>query len=234
MNIIIVKDALEGGKKGLELFENALNNGAEVIGLATGSTPITFYNEVKNSNLDLSDKISINLDEYCGVANDHPQSYHYFMQKNLFDVKPFKESYVPDGANTNEEEACGAYNTILEENPIDFQILGIGTNGHIGFNEPGSPFNSVTRKVDLTPATIEANARFFESEADVPKFAYSMGIKNITDAKEIVLFAYGKNKQEAVKSLVEGAVTEDFPASILQNHDNVTIIIDEEASALLK
>lgn len=232
MKIIKVKDKNEGGKKAFELVKEAAEQGAEVFGLATGSTPETLYHELVESDLDFSDKISINLDEYVGLEADHPQSYHTFMQENLFYKKPFKESHVPNGMEGPEETA--RYEELIEEHPIDLQILGIGVNGHIGFNEPGTPFGSKTHKVALTDETIESNKRFFESKEEVPKFAYSMGIGTIMSAKKILLLAYGQNKAEAIKATVEGPVTEKVPASILQEHPDVTVIVDEEAASLLE
>ncbi|MGR3742515.1 glucosamine-6-phosphate deaminase [Companilactobacillus sp. DQM5] len=233
MKIIRVKDANEGGKKAFEIFNEALNNNAQVFGLATGSTPITLYQELSKSNLDFSDKISVNLDEYVGLDADNEQSYHYFMKKNLFNAKPFKKSYVPDGSNLDEKKATSDYDKIIDENPLDLQLLGIGRNAHIGFNEPGSPFDGTTRKVALTQSTIDANKRFFEKEEDVPKFAYSMGIGSIMKSKKILLIAYGEDKAEAIANTINGPVTEEVPSSILQNHPDVTIIIDEAAASKL-
>ena len=155
------------------------------------------------------------------------------MNQHLFSKKPFKESFVPDGMNEADAE-IKRYEKIIEEHPVDFQILGLGRNGHIGFNEPGTAFDSRTHKVALTESTIASNARFFDNEDDVPKFAYSMGIGTIMDAKAILLEAYGENKADAVQKMIEGPVTEDLPASILQQHPNVTIILDEAAASKLK
>lgn len=234
MKIIKVKDANEGGKKAFEIFKDALAANDQVFGLATGSTPITLYQELAKSDLDFSNRVSVNLDEYVGLDADNEQSYHYFMQKNLFDAKPFSKSYVPDGSNPNAEQATSDYDKIIADNPIDLQLLGIGRNAHIGFNEPGSSFDALTSKVALTQSTIEANTRFFDKEEDVPKFAYSMGIGSIMKSKKILLIAYGEDKAEAIANTVNGAVTEDVPASALQNHPDVTIIVDEAAASKLK
>ncbi|MBO3093100.1 glucosamine-6-phosphate deaminase [Schleiferilactobacillus harbinensis] len=233
MNIITVKDAQEGGQKAFNIFKEALADNAKVFGLATGSTPITLYEALTASDLDFSDKTSINLDEYVGLAPDNPQSYHYFMQQHLFNKKPFATSYVPDGLATDADAETQRYDDIIAANPIDLQILGIGRNGHIGFNEPGSPLTGKTHKVPLTQSTIDANARFFENEEDVPRFAYSMGIGSIMTAKHILLMAYGENKADAIQKMVEGPVTNHVPASALQNHNNVTIIVDEAAASKL-
>lgn len=232
MKIEIVKDKKEGGKKAYELIQQAVNEGATVFGLATGSTPETLYAELRASDLDFSDKVAVNLDEYIGLDANHPQSYKTFMQEQLFNEKPFKETHIPDGLAPEETEV-ERYNAIIENNPIDVQILGIGTNAHIGFNEPGTAFDSKTQKVKLTNETIEANKRYFDSEKDVPEYAYSMGIASIMAAKKIILMAYGKNKADAVENTVNGPVTENVPASILQNHPDVVLILDEEAASQL-
>lgn len=233
MNIIVVKDKAAGGKKAFEIIKNGIENGAKVLGLATGSTPISLYNEMIASDLDFSDITSVNLDEYVGLGADDDQSYRYFMNEHLFNKKPFKETFVPDGKNSNAEEETARYEKIVDEHPIDIQILGLGVNGHIGFNEPGSPLDGTTSKVSLTQSTIDANARFFANEDDVPRFAYSMGIGSIMKGKKIVLMAYGENKADAVKEMVEGPVTTHLPASALQNHTDVTIIVDEAAASKL-
>lgn len=155
------------------------------------------------------------------------------MSKHLFNEKPFKENFLPNGKAADLEAETKAYDQIIAEHPIDFQILGIGQNGHIGFNEPGTSFEETTHVVDLQESTIKANARFFENEEDVPRQAISMGIASIMAAKSIVLMAYGESKAEAIKGMVEGEITEDMPASILQKHADVVVIADEAAAALL-
>lgn len=232
MKVITVKDQAEGGKIAFDLLKEKLSQGAKTLGLATGSSPISFYQEIIKSDLDLSDLVSVNLDEYVGLDEDSDQSYISFMKENLFNYKAFKESFIPNGKASDADEEMARYNRILDEHPVDFQILGIGRNGHIGFNEPGSAFDQGAHLVDLAPSTIEANARFFDSIDQVPTQAYSMGIKNILSAKTIVLFAYGPEKADAIKGMVEGPVTEDLPASALQEHDQVIIIGD--AAALSK
>lgn len=233
MKVIIVKDNVEGGKEGYKLFADAKKNGATTFGLATGSTPITTYQEIIKSDLDFTDSISINLDEYVGLPDDSDQSYDYFMHENLFNAKPFKHSYLPNGRAADLEAEAKHYDQIIEDNPIDLQILGIGRNGHIGFNEPGTPADSTTHKVSLTQSTIDANARFFEHEEDVPRYAISMGLASIMKSKHILIEAYGEDKANAIKGMIEGPVTTDLPASVLQNHDNVTVIIDEAAASKL-
>lgn len=225
MKIIHVKDAAEGGKVAFSILKEAMEQGIQVLGLATGTTPVTLYEEITKSDLDFSDKIAINLDEYIGLPATHPASYHQFMEKHLFAKKPFKKTYLPDGLGGDNEPK--RYDAILKEHPIDLQILGIGVNGHIGFNEPGAPFGGKTSKVTLADSTIEANARFFKEEADVPRYAFSLGIKNVMHAKQIVLMAYGEEKAAALDAMMNGPVTEDLPASVLQLHPNVIVITDQ-------
>lgn len=233
MDVIVVKNDVEGGAKAADMIREAVKNGAKVFGLATGSTPVEMYKNLVASDVDFSKLTSINLDEYVGLPADNEQSYHRFMQENLFDKKPFAKSYVPNGLATDADAETTRYNKIIADNPIDLQVLGLGRNGHIGFNEPGSPIDAETRKVPLTQSTIDANARFFDKEEDVPKYAYSMGIGSIMKSKQLVLMAWGEEKADAVKGMIEGPVTPDCPASILQKRDNVTVIIDEAAASKL-
>lgn len=233
MKVIVVKSQQEGAEIALDLLKNKLETGAQVLGLATGSSPIEFYKNIRQSDLDFSEVTSVNLDEYVGLGEESDQSYAYFMKEQLFSAKPFKRSYLPNGLASDLAAEAERYNHVLAEHPIDFQILGIGRNGHIGFNEPGTSFDGQTHLVDLAPSTIEANARFFDNPEEVPKQAISMGIANIMAAKTIVLMAYGQEKADAIKATVEGPVTEDVPASVLQNHDDVVLIIDEAAASKL-
>ena len=234
MKVIIVKDEQEGGKRAFEIFQQALKNRIKVFGLATGSTPLTTYAQLVASDLDFSESISINLDEYIGLQATDPQSYHAYMQKNLFRFKKFKHSFLPNGTTADEQAEIKRYNQLLTKYPIGLQLLGIGQNGHIGFNEPGSSFTEKTHKVALTESTIRANSRFFENEADVPHFAFSMGIGSILQAKQILLEAYGPQKAAAVAAMIQGPVSEACPASALQQHPNVTVIADLAAAAKLK
>ena len=196
MKVIEVANQIEGGQVAFDLLKEKLEQGAKTLGLATGSSPLEFYKLIRESDLDFSDMVSVNLDEYVGLTGEDPQSYRYFMQENLFNEKPFKVSYLPKGNEDTAEEETAHYNEILAQNPVDLQILGIGRNGHIGFNEPGTPFDSQTHLVHLDQSTIEANSRFFEKIEDVPTQAISMGIANILAAKSIILFAYGNQKQK--------------------------------------
>ncbi|AZZ61396.1 glucosamine-6-phosphate deaminase [Oenococcus sp. UCMA 16435] len=233
MKLEIINSQAEAGQKGLQVFKQAIQNGAQVFGLATGSTPISIYDAITKSDLDFTKATSINLDEYKGLAADHPASYRYFMNKYFFSKKPFAHSYMPNGLASDLKVEIEHYDQIINDNPIDLQILGIGRNGHIGFNEPGTSFESKTHIVELTDNTIQANSRFFDSIDQVPKQAISMGIGSIMKSKEILIAAYGKEKAQAVKEFIEGPVTENVPASILQNHPKVTIILDQAAASLL-
>ena len=207
-----------------------------VLGLATGSTPVGTYKQLiqwyQEGILDFSDITSVNLDEYRGLSPESDQSYRYFMNHNLFDHVNIKKecTYVPDGLEADSETACKKYDEIIEQvGGIDLQILGLGHNGHIGFNEPGEFFEKTTHCVDLTESTIEANKRFFEKEEDVPRQAYTMGIQTIMKAKMILLLVSGEGKAQILRDVICGPVTPKVPASILQMHPNVIIIADEAA-----
>ena len=231
IKVVVVEDQVAGGKEAFDIIKKELAAGLKVIGLPTGSTPEQMYKELRASNLDFSDVVAINLDEYIGLDPTHEQSYHHFMNEKLYSVKEFKETHMPNGLASEEETS--RYDEVIENNPIDLQFLGIGTNAHLGFNEPGSPLDGLTAKVDLAEETIEANKRFFESADDVPRQAYSMGLGSIMSADKIVLIAYGENKAEAIANAINGPVIEDVPASILQKHKDVTFILDEAAASKL-
>lgn len=212
-----------------------------VLGLATGSTPIgtyeTLVHRCEKGDLDFFNVKTVNLDEYVGLEGTHDQSYRYFMNQNLFDkVNIRKENTnVPDGSNPDAEAECARYHSVIESmGGIDLQLLGIGNNGHIGFNEPCDEFPMCTHKVELTQSTIEANSRLFDSIDDVPKYAYTMGIGEIMSAKAVLILASGKAKAPIIKELIEGPVTPQVPASILKMHSNVILIADEEARSLLE
>lgn len=233
MNVILVNNADEGGKKAFEIIKEGIEKGATTFGLATGSTPEAMYRYIVASDLDFSDKTSINLDEYVGLSGDNEQSYRYFMNKHLFNEKPFKETFIPNGKAEDLEAECKRYDEVIATHPIDIQVLGIGQNGHIGFNEPGTPFDVTTQVVELTESTINANKRYFEKVEDVPTHALSMGIGSIMKSKKIILMAFGATKAEAIKGMLDGEITTDLPASVLQNHQDVVVIIDEEAASKL-
>lgn len=203
MQIIRVANAEEGGKKAFELIKEGMNNGAKVLGLATGSTPETLYKEMTASDVDFTEMTSVNLDEYVGLGGEDEQSYRYFMNKHLFDKKPFKETFVPNGKAEDLDAASAEYEKIIDAHPVDIQILGIGQNGHIGFNEPGTPLDSLTHVVELTESTINANKRYFDKVEDVPTRAVSMGIGSIMKGKKMILMAYGEAKAEAIKGMID-------------------------------
>jgi glucosamine-6-phosphate deaminase len=217
------------------IIEKVTENPTAVLGLATGSTPIGTYKEMINDhkkNGTSYDKIkTINLDEYVGLPYNNKNSYHYFMKEHVFNYLNFKEenNFIPNGLSGNLDEACRDYNQLIKEFPIDLQVLGIGENGHIGFNEPGTSFNTETHIVELSHSTRKANARFFNHIKEVPTQAITMGISSILQSKEILLLASGYKKAEAVRRLLNGSVSETFPASILNPHDHVTFIADKEA-----
>jgi len=211
-----------------------------VLGLATGSTPVSMYQRLaavhKTVGLDFSEVTTFNLDEYIGMSPDNPQSYHYFMQENFFkhiNIRP-ENVYLPDGMAEDMIAEGERYEKLIEsKGGIDLQVLGIGQNAHIGFNEPDVKFAATTHKVELDEETIQANSRFFSSASEVPRYAISMGIKTIMMAEHVILLANGKNKAEAVYKAVCGDVTPEAPASILQLHRDVVVIVDKEAAALL-
>lgn len=209
-----------------------------VLGLATGSTPVNLYRqlvEFYRQGLSFAHATTINLDEYVGLSADHPQSYRRFMQDYLFDHIniPREQTHVPNGMVRDLEAECVRYNAILEAHPIDLQILGIGRNGHIGFNEPDLSLKTQTHVIDLTDDTIRANARFFDDASRVPTRAITMGIQSILQAKAIVLMAFGRDKAGAVQRALSGEVSTEVPASFLQMHANVTFVLDDEAAYAL-
>ena len=190
----------------------------------------------KKGDLDFSKIHTVNLDEYKGIDAENKQSYHYFMNQHLFSRVniELQNTFVPDGMNENQDEECQRYEKLIAGlGGVDLQLLGLGHNGHIGFNEPGTPFDSQTHVVDLTDSTIEANSRFFASRGQVPTKAISMGIASIMAAKKIILFAYGDKKADAIFKMLKGPVTEEVPASVLQHHPDVTLILDQAAAAKL-
>lgn len=211
-----------------------------VLGLATGSSPVGTYRQLiewyNKGDLDFSHVTSINLDEYKGLSPENDQSYRYFMDTNLFNHVNIDKAhtFVPNGLEVNSEKACTDYNhTIATSGGIDLQLLGLGHNGHIGFNEPGAAFERETHCVDLTESTIEANKRFFASEEEVPRQAYTMGIKNIMQAKKILVIVSGADKAQILEKVLYGPITPEVPASILQLHNDVTIVADEAALSCL-
>ena len=237
MKIIKTADYNEMSRKAANLI------GAQVImkpdcilGLATGSSPIGTYKELikrcEEGDLDFSQVQSVNLDEYKGLSRDNDQSYYYFMNHNLFDHINIDKAntHVPNGMESDAEKECANYEELIKSlGGIDLQLLGLGHNGHIGFNEPAEEFDKVTHCVDLQESTIEANKRFFASADDVPRQAYTMGIGTIMSAKKIVVVVSGEDKADIVKRAFSGPITPSVPASNLQKHPDVTVICDAAA-----
>ena len=241
MKIIIKENYDELSKEAANIFIKQINEKSNsILGLATGSTPVQTYKflieSFKNNEISFKDIKTFNLDEYVGLDSNHIQSYRYFMNENLFnhiDIKK-ENTFIPSGIGNIKDNSTKYEKLLNDLGPIDLQLLGLGENAHIGFNEPGTPENSLTNQVNLTNGTIEANKRFFSSINDVPKTAISMGIGSILKSKKILLLASGNKKAEAVRNMIEGPITENVPASFLQKHKNVTIIIDKAAASLLK
>ena len=241
MNVIICKDYQTIGARAATLFAaQLLKKPDSVLGLATGSSPISTYDCLtalyEQGVVDFSRATSYNLDEYFGMAPDAEQSYRRFMDEYLFDrVNICKENtHVLDGLTKDPAKTCADYEAaIAAAGGIDIQLLGIGIDGHIGFNEPGDAFAPMTHIVDLEASTIQANARFFASEAEVPRQALSMGIGSIMRCRSVVLVANGESKANAICGMIKGPVTPKLPASILQYHPDATIIIDEAAASKL-
>jgi glucosamine-6-phosphate deaminase len=239
MLVVIKKDYEEVSRESARIVAAAVRAKPEIVlGLATGSTPLGLYQDLislhHSGNLDFSRATSFNLDEYLGLAHSHPQSFHHFMQQHLFSQinLPTKNAHVPDGTITGKyEEYCARYEqSVKDAGGIDLQILGIGRNGHIGFNEPTSSLASRTRLKALSRETIDDNRHFFASESEMPKCAITMGIGTILDSRRVLLLASGRSKAAAVAKAIEGPITSSVSASALQMHPDVTFIIDEEAA----
>lgn len=236
MKYLIFDTKKEASVESYKILKSLIDENS-TLGLATGSTPTDLYAEMiadyKVGNFSYKNIKSYNLDEYVGISYDHPESYHKFMDTNLFDhIDINKENtHVPDASAADLELAVKSYQEELNNAQIDVQILGIGGNGHIGFNEPGTPFDEGVHVVDLKEETIKANSRFFDGDINlVPKQAMTIGIKDIMRAKHIILLAFGKEKREAIRSLVEGEeITENIPCTILKNHPSVYVLVDKEA-----
>lgn len=241
MQLIIVKDKNEiADLLSKIIIKLVKEKPSAVLGLATGSSPIETYQllikDYETNNTDWSKVKTFNLDEYINLAPNHTKSYRYFMNHQLFNHLNInlKNTYFPNGVG-NLKKNIIEYETLLSQyGPVDFQILGVGTNGHIGFNEPGTSSDSRTHVVNLTNETIVANQRFFDNIKEVPTTAITMGIATILEAKMIALIATGKEKAKAIAALVHGSVTPEYPCSFLQNHHNVIIIIDGQAASLLQ
>ena len=242
MEITICKNYNEMSKAAARVVADLVNHKPNaVLGFATGSTPVGLYKELirlhKEEGLDFSKVTTFNLDEYVGLPTDHPQSYRYFMNENLFlhiNV-PLQNTHVPCGTSANHKAFCEWYEERIEAcGGIDIQILGIGSDGHIAFNEPGSSLGSRTRMVYLTKQTIDDNSRFFKKKGDVPVNAISMGVGTILEARKLLMVVNGKNKTEAIAAAIEGPVTSMITASAIQLHPDIKVFIDEDATGQLK
>lgn len=242
MRIIHAKDYEDMSRKAANIIAAQVISKPDcVLGLATGSTPIGAYKRLvelyEQGDLDFSQVSTYNLDEYRGLSHDDVQSYHYFMADNLFNHVniDIDNTHVPDGSNPDADAACAEYDRMVEEaGYTDLQLLGIGNNGHIGFNEPDTCFSKGTHCVDLTESTIQANSRLFDSIDDVPRQAYTMGDQTIMNARMVLLVANGEAKAQAVYDMCFGPISPSCPASILQLHPNCVVVADEAALSLCK
>ena len=237
MRTYVTKDYAEMSRKAANIISaQIILKPDSLLGLATGSTPVGAYRQLvewyEKGDLDFKEVVTVNLDEYKGLGPDNPQSYAYYMEDKLFkkvNIKP-ENTHLPDGLNDDPEDACRKYNELLEKlGEQDLQLLGLGRNGHIGFNEPDEIFDQNVHCVSLTNSTIEANKRFFEAGEEVPKYAYTMGIRSILRSKKVLVIASGEDKADAVKKAFFGPVTPLVPASILQLHDDVILVTDRAA-----
>ncbi|MDO4977849.1 MAG: glucosamine-6-phosphate deaminase [Eubacteriales bacterium] len=241
VKIIVANDYEEMSKKAAAIIAaQVIYKADSILGLATGSSPIGIYDYLtkwyQEGSLDFSQITTVNLDEYRGIEKKNDQSYDYFMHHHFFDrvnVRPEK-TFLPNGMAADVEEECARYQKLIDDlGGIDLQLLGIGHNGHIGFNEPGESLEANVHCVSLSEKTIEANKRFFASAEDVPKQAYTMGMRSIMEAKKIVIVANGEGKAEAIAKAFAGKITTKVPASLLQLHPDVTVVVDQAAASLL-
>ncbi len=242
MKILVVKNYDEMSKVAAKELAGVISKKPEAtLGLATGGTPVGMYKELidmhKNGELDFSKVTTVNLDEYVGLSGEHDQSYRYFMDSNLFNHVNIRKdfTYVPNGLANDMDQECMNYDKRIEElGGIDVQILGIGSNGHIGFNEPSDTLSLGTHVTDLAESTIEANSRYFASKEEVPTKALTMGLGAIMKAKKILLMVSGEAKAEVMDKVINGKITTQVPASFLQMHKDVVLIIDEDAAKKIK
>lgn len=240
IKVVKVDNATEAADKAFEVMKEYIKPG-KVLGLATGSTPLGLYERMvkdhKENGTSYKEIKTFNLDEYVGLPITHPESYYAFMHRNLFDQIDIIEenTHVPSGLGEDLEAQAKHYDEMIDKDPVDIQLLGIGSDGHIAFNEPGTPFDSGTHVTDLAESTIRDNCRFFDNDmSKVPTQSVTQGIGTIMKAKNILLIATGANKAQAVKDMIEGPVDEACPASVLQKHPNVIVIVDEAAASMLK
>ena len=242
MRLIVAKDYADVSRKAADIIAaQILLKPNCVLGLATGSSPVGTYKELigkyERGELDFSQVSTVNLDEYVGLTKDHDQSYAYFMRTNLFDHVNIDQNNcnIPNGMNPDAEAECARYDAVIDAlGGADLQLLGLGPNGHVGFNEPADAFVKPTNKIHLTDSTIDANQRFFASREDVPTHAYTMGIGGIMKAKRVLLVVNGKNKAQAVKDCFFGPICPQAPGSILQLHPDFILVADEDALSLVK
>ena len=240
-HIIVEKTYDDVSREAFKVVKEVVKNVENpVLGLATGSSPIGMYKKMiadhNSAGTSYKNVRTWNLDEYVGIPRDHDQSYWTFMHENLFVGLDIKEEniHIPVGDAEDEQAECEAYEKSMEGITVDLQVLGIGVDGHIGFNEPGTPFDSLTHLTELTEQTRQDNARFFDGDIDqVPTSAITMGLATIMRARKIILIATGENKADVIKGMIEGPLTTDCPASILQNHPDVVVVLDEEAASKL-
>ena len=242
MEVIILSSAESASTKAAEIFKSSIEQNPSIkLGLATGSTPLPLYSNLikmhKEQQLSFAQVTTFNLDEYVGVDSTHKASYSHFMRENLFDHVDINlhKTHIPDGCSDDIPKFCDDYEELIRNSGgIDLQLLGVGSDGHIGFNEPTSSLASRTRIKTLTSQTREDNARFFENKiAEVPWHVITMGVGTIMEAGHIVLLAFGENKAQAMKDTIEGPITSFVPASALQMHEKVTVIMDEAAATML-
>ena len=237
---IVCENYDEVSKEAFKVMKTVLDKGNPVLGLATGSSPVGLYKEMirdhKENGTSYKNILTWNLDEYVGIPRTHEQSYWTFMHENLFNFIDIPEEniHVPVGESEDEEAECVKYEESMKGHTVDIQVLGIGSDGHIAFNEPGTPFDSLTHLMDLTEQTRKDNARFFDNDINqVPKRSITMGLASIMRAKKIIVIANGENKAEAVYGMLKGPKTTDCPASILQDHPDVTVLLDKAAASKL-
>lgn len=237
---IVCENYDEVSKEAFKVMKTVLDKGNPILGLATGSSPVGLYKEMirdhKENGTSYKNILTWNLDEYVGIPRTHEQSYWTFMHENLFNFIDIPEEniHVPVGESEDEEAECVKYEESMKGHTVDIQVLGIGSDGHIAFNEPGTPFDSLTHLMDLTEQTRKDNARFFDNDINqVPKRSITMGLASIMRAKKIIVIATGENKAEAVYGMLKGPKTTDCPASILQDHPDVTVLLDKAAASKL-
>ncbi|MFF2753941.1 glucosamine-6-phosphate deaminase [Psychrobacillus sp. NPDC058041] len=225
--IIHVDSQQQAASHAIDRLTNDLNaNSLNRLGLATGSTMIPIYKSIIESSLDFSKVTAFNLDEYVGLAPTNKNSYAFFMKEHLFSKKQFKNTYIQNGLAEDLELECIRYENKLNEHPLDIQFLGVGENGHIAFNEPGTSFDSVTHVANLTDSTLGVNSQYFDKNENIPTRAFTMGISSIMNAKKIILLAFGEKKRVAIEALLGDEITEQFPITVLKRHPHVTVITD--------